>query len=338
MDGNEVLKQVRDLINNKEYKANQNFFESGGTSIQIIELASIVYEVTGKELDMTEFFSNPYIDQIKFTKGEDDGGSGKKVLKKPTALFIHDGSGLSDCYRHFYKLLGDNFEIVRIDFPTDRITLAPQLIDIKKLALEYINKLDQDSNFEYVFGWCIGGKIAYEMSKNIKSVTNVIIMNSPAPTTKEPDDITFKSEKQFIKKTFKIPFLRVKNETINSLWEKMVDHYTTHNNSFEMVKKFTPVYIKFLIPNFYSDKLVPSYYFKHLNLIRSFSIAHDLYKTKGKIAKPKFYFFNAQDENFDKDHKWENYVDHGSSYEFPGTHTDIVNQENSEKIIDIITG
>ncbi len=66
----------------------------------------------------------------------------------------------------------------------------------------------------------------------------------------------------------------------------MVDYYSAHSKSFEIVKKFTPAYLKFLIPNFYSDKLVPDYYFKYLNLIRSFSIAHDLYKTNEKVAEP----------------------------------------------------
>mgnify|MGYP004710953757 CR=1 FL=1 len=88
----------------------------------------------------------------------------------------------------------------------------------------------------------------------------------------------------------------------------MVDHYATHNKSFEVVKKITPVYLKFLILNFYSDKLVPDYY-----------------------------FFNAQEEKLDKDHLWENYVNHGLSYELSGAHIDDVNQENSIKIMSIIT-
>ncbi len=47
-------------------------------------------------------------------------------------------------------------------------------------------------------------------------------------------------------------------------------------------------------------------------------------------------FFNAQEESFDKNHCWENYVNHGSSYELPGAHIDIVNQENSARIMNII--
>lgn len=52
----QILKEVRKLIKNPNFQKNQSFFEMGGTSMQIIEIARIVFEITGKELDMSEFF------------------------------------------------------------------------------------------------------------------------------------------------------------------------------------------------------------------------------------------------------------------------------------------
>ncbi|ETD07989.1 MULTISPECIES: thioesterase domain-containing protein [Streptococcus] len=335
MSSKKLLNRVRTLINNNEYQAHQNFFEAGGTSIQIIELAQIVYETTGKELDMTEFFSNPYIDKISYIEGEEKVSSNVDK-KKPTALFLHDGSGFTESYRYFYEWLNDEFEIVRVDFPSNMIKLAPQSIDIKELTQQYLSLLEENANYEYVFGWCIGGKVAYEISKYLKNVRKVVIMNSPAPNIKPASEISYQSERDFIKKTFKIPFLKVSNKTVEALWEKVVDYYQTHGKLFDIVKNATPTYIKFLIPNFYSDKLTPEHYFKYLNLIRSFSIAHDIYETHGKVSTAKFYFFNAVEENLDSNHKWEEYVINGSSYELSGGHTDIVSKKNATEIIDII--
>ena len=51
---------------------------------------------------------------------------------------------------------------------------------------------------------------------------------------------------------------------------------------------------------------------------------------------PSGYFFNAENENQDKDNLWENYVSDGKSYNLPGIHTDIVNKDNTETIINLI--
>ena len=329
-----ILEEVRKLINNNVYEADQNFFEAGGTSMQIIELARIIYETTGKELDMTEFFSNPYINKISFVE---DNSLDIDEKKKPKILFIHDGSGFSDSYRHFYSLLSDDYVIERIDFPNEKKELTPQRIDVVELTKEYLNSIDDKDNIKYIFGWCIGGKIAYEMAKHLNNVEKVIMMNSPAPNVGNGNDFTLESEKSFIKENFKIPFFNLINtNTMTDLWEKVIEYYTKHTKIFQVVKNLTPAYIKFLIPNYYSDKNTPEHYIRHLNLIRSFSVAHGLYKTTGMVSGPKFYFFNAENENQDKDNLWENYVSDGKSYNLPGIHTDIVNKDNTETIINLI--
>ena len=330
----DILTEVRKLIHNSNYKANENFFKSGGTSIQIIELAKIVYQITNKELDMEKFFLKPYIDQIEFIDNKKINLSDNS--QKPKALFIHDGSGTTNSYRFFFESLKNTCDIVTIDFPEKEITAYPQLIDVKKLALQYFEKLDADCEFEYLFGWCIGGKIAYELSKYIKKVDKIIIMNSPAPNSEKKPVITFKSETDFIRKKLKMPFFKTQKNSVEFLWEDVIEYYFVHSKRFEFIKRATPLYIKYLIPGFYSNALNPNRYFKYLTLIRSFSFAHELYSTEGVISDSRFYFFNAIDENFDKEHRWEDFVDNGSSYELPGGHTDIVNKKNSIDILKII--
>ena len=41
-----------------------DFFESGGSSMQVVEMLATVAEKFGKEVDYLEFFKNPCVDQL----------------------------------------------------------------------------------------------------------------------------------------------------------------------------------------------------------------------------------------------------------------------------------
>ena len=41
-----------------------DFFESGGSSMQVIEMLTTVAEKFGKEIDYAQFFKNPCVDQL----------------------------------------------------------------------------------------------------------------------------------------------------------------------------------------------------------------------------------------------------------------------------------
>ena len=41
-----------------------DFFEAGGSSMQVIEMLTTVSEEFGKEIDFAEFFSNPCIEKL----------------------------------------------------------------------------------------------------------------------------------------------------------------------------------------------------------------------------------------------------------------------------------
>ena len=335
----QILKEVRKLIKNPNFQKNQSFFEMGGTSMQIIEIARIVFEITGKELDMSEFFKEPYIEKIKFT--EEDNNLNTKLNKEKAILFIHDGSGNTDSYRFFYEKIEEkiknDFKIIRINFPSEMILEGPQIINIPKLTQKYIQQYNlEDYQIEYIFGWCIGGKVAYEVSKQLSDIKNVVIMNSPAPNQNQAVQLDFDSELEFVKTNFKIINLQIPKKTIEGLWSSVIEYYESNLDIFNIVKEKVPPYVKFLIPNFYSNKLTPSYFISRLNLIRSFSIAHGLYKTDDVVETPNFFFFNAIDQNQDKKHMWGNFVLKSKFFDLPGIHTDMVNQKNSQKILDIV--
>ena len=64
-DTNEYLLQLWSTqLNSPRLNARDDFFEAGGSSMQVIEMLTTVSEKFGKEIDFTEFFTNPCIDKL----------------------------------------------------------------------------------------------------------------------------------------------------------------------------------------------------------------------------------------------------------------------------------
>lgn len=64
-DTNEYLLQLWSTqLNCPRLNAQDDFFEAGGSSMQVIEMLTTVSERFGKEIDYAEFFQNPCVDRL----------------------------------------------------------------------------------------------------------------------------------------------------------------------------------------------------------------------------------------------------------------------------------
>jgi aryl carrier-like protein len=62
---NEYLLQLwSDQLSCPRLKVRDDFFEAGGSSMQVIEMLTTVAEKFGKEVDYAEFFKNPCVDRL----------------------------------------------------------------------------------------------------------------------------------------------------------------------------------------------------------------------------------------------------------------------------------
>jgi aryl carrier-like protein len=62
---NEYLLQLWSAqLNSPSLNARDDFFESGGSSMQVIEMLTTVAEKFGREIDYAEFFKNPCVDKL----------------------------------------------------------------------------------------------------------------------------------------------------------------------------------------------------------------------------------------------------------------------------------
>jgi aryl carrier-like protein len=51
-------------LNCPSLKVRDDFFEAGGSSMQVIEMLTTVAEKFGREIDFAEFFENPCVDKL----------------------------------------------------------------------------------------------------------------------------------------------------------------------------------------------------------------------------------------------------------------------------------
>ena len=51
-------------LNCPRLNVRDDFFEAGGSSMQVIEMLTTVAERFGKEIDYAEFFTNPCVDKL----------------------------------------------------------------------------------------------------------------------------------------------------------------------------------------------------------------------------------------------------------------------------------
>lgn len=64
-DTNEFLLQLWSTqLNCPRLSVRDDFFEAGGSSMQVIEMLTTVAEKFGKEVDYAEFFTNPCVDNL----------------------------------------------------------------------------------------------------------------------------------------------------------------------------------------------------------------------------------------------------------------------------------
>ena len=64
-DTHEYLLQLwSSQLNCPRLDIRDDFFEAGGSSMQVIEMLTTVAEEFGKEIDYAEFFQNPCVDKL----------------------------------------------------------------------------------------------------------------------------------------------------------------------------------------------------------------------------------------------------------------------------------
>ncbi|MBC1926105.1 acyl carrier protein [Listeria innocua] len=345
MDSEKAISLWKDILKKEEIDISKNFFENGGNSIQTIELIGELQDKYGVEVDPADFYSDPSFNNFekliemanKVILNEN-----LKVLRKGkpdlNIVFVHGGSGEVGKFLKMIGSINPNYTIYAIKYDKNMMPRHPESIDIKKIGKLYIQYLEDAgvSKISCIVGWCIGGKIAYEMLLQKKKYdVPLVILNAVAPNQSvkgiEGEAFDFENEKKFVKRI--LPFFNIKKSTIKdtpSLWNEYADFIFNHKLVYKYMNMISPKYVQEIMKS--SDDV--DLFIRYFNLVRSFERAHYTYTTEEKAWLNNIIYVNALKQSITNFDYWGKFTNEFFLINFDSDHNGIIDEEVSRLIFD----
>ena len=148
-------------------------------------------------------------------------------------VFIHDGCGEVIQYLEICKGISEKYSVYGMRYGIENLNYSAEVHEIEKMAEYYLKLLELEGikNIYAILGFCIGGKIAFEMCKQLnQEVEHLILLNAIPPNqSRKENDFDFDMEYSFIKKRCLFFYYRNKKEknTEDNLPQKDVPYSVT---------------------------------------------------------------------------------------------------------------
>lgn len=257
----------------------------------------------------------------------------KKGTSAKSIVFIHDGCGEAIQYLELCKGISDEYSVYGMRYGIENMKFSPKVHDIKSMANYYLNLLEQEGVKEIyaILGFCIGGKIAFEMCNQLNQKVEHLVLLNAIPPNQERNKYNFRSKEEyrFIKK--KCPFFRLKNKketNTEDLWKMFSKYLAKHKLIFFVMKSFLPAYIKNIIIHFQCKDSTEEVV-KYINLVRGFEETHYRYKVDYSMDATNVTCFYAERE---KAYNYDKWGDVCSKINFIGVDSDHINMLSKESI------
>lgn len=336
----------RKVLSKENISDDKNFFENGGNSIKVLELAKIIQENYKIELDIMEFFNDATIEnvlkqvnktnELKMNLNLVQLRKGKDSTKN--LIFIHGGSGEIGAFLRMCNSIDDSFNLYAISFEKSQMQLHPQIIKAEELAELYLSYLS-DANITSIdafVGWCIGGKIAFEMANRLNNPDiKLYLLNAVPPnqTRKNIKNSSFSLEEEcaFLRRTL-IPYKVDKNaiQSTPELWKHFTEYMKKHKLIYKYLKHTSPQYLKDIL----KDNNDIEVFVRYLNLVRSFAEAHYTYQREPEKKMKKIYYVNAKKESVGNFGYWENFAQEYLEFNMDTDHNGLVTEEVARVIFE----
>ncbi|MFK5920750.1 MAG: SDR family NAD(P)-dependent oxidoreductase [Verrucomicrobiota bacterium] len=173
-------------------KADADFFELGGTSLQAVEIVTQVKEVFGLDLPLASFVeaSTPALQAELILSREWEGGWQAAVALKASgnkaAFFcVHPSDGNVLCYAELASAMGEDRPFYGLQAKGLKGDEAP-LREVEEMASYYIAAMRevQTEGLYHIGGWSAGGVIAFEMAQQLRAMgeeVNLIVIDAIFP-------------------------------------------------------------------------------------------------------------------------------------------------------------
>lgn len=330
------------LLGISNISTEENLFDHGLDSIKTVTLVTSIKREFNINVSFEDVYKEPSIkglsNYIIVNRKENMLSENLIPLAKGTnpnkhVFLIHSGSGEISTYTELCFNLDKEFNYWGIKMYSFE-DLSPKNILIDDLAKSYTKLIReiQPIGPYYLFGWCIGGTIAFEMAlqfeKQGETVNLLALANTIPP--KHWEDIEcfdIQSEKVFLEKylNIKIDLHSPNNKSMQELWAWAIEHMENNNMSVQLKESLTntvPQSVLNAIPKFEQLNVKEVVYY--LNAIRTLHNLRANYFPSGKVNANVNFFKSTNDKIVDDETVWKNYCNNKMEvYEVYGEHVSI---------------
>ncbi|KNY25840.1 non-ribosomal peptide synthetase [Pseudobacteroides cellulosolvens] len=337
-----LSKIAEKLLGVSDISTHDNLFDLGLDSIKMVTLVTSIKREFNINISFEEVHKDASIkglsNYIMEREKENSISENLIPLAKGTnpdkhVFFIHSGSGEISTYMELCFKLNKEFNYWGIKM-YGLEDLSPINITIDDLSDKYIKMIKkvQPLGPYYLFGWCIGGTIAFELALKLEregdKVSFLALANTIPPMHWENIEyFDLQSEKLFLEKYFNIKadMYSSNHKTMKDLWEWAIEYFETNFMAAtlkEILKNTVPKSVIYAIPKFEELNIREIVYY--LNAIRTLHTLRANYFPCGKVNARVDFFKSTNDNIVDDENIWNNYCENKIEiYEVFGEHVTI---------------
>ncbi|MDQ1352313.1 MAG: hypothetical protein QG657_2619 [Acidobacteriota bacterium] len=325
-----------------------DFFERGGHSLKAAILVSRIQKEFCINVPLVEVFKTPTVkglgEYIDCNINRDE--SGVPVVEDETLVLlrgqnprgqdarhlflVHAGNGEVEGYIELCSRLDDRvncwgLRVDRVDRVDRRVHYTPQDLPIEVLAARYIEKIKkiQPTGPYFILGWCIGGTIAFEMTRQLEQKGEkpgtLFLVNAYAPFNEhkgKTHTFNIRTELRFLEclnahlKDKQLQKKLKKAVDIEQIWRYVVDYLEDKNPDIKALRQAVPWNIADAMPDTQNIRE----FIYYVNITRSLDLARAVYNPAGNgihISKcnTDVHFFGATRSAIMNKNQWPDYFE-----------------------------
>lgn len=342
----EVIQIFNEIIKAENYiepeRKHDTFFDLGGQSLQLVVLKDYLDKKYGINISLQDLMGNLSIEGLSGLleeAGTVEQTQSKQLIllrqgksKDKKIVFIHAGSGEVNVYINLCRYLDETYSVYGVRYELEGNAFGMYDYNFKKMAKKYCQILKDIDSIDYIGGWCIGGRVGFEMALlEPEKYKKLIMFNSTAPVRESRVfiDSSFESDFALVKDLLDDSVLQSCKNNTETLWRLVAKAVDEQAEVRQAVISMLPENLVRLMPNL--DNLTGEQLVTYINVFRSSADAR-FSQESNEYVDSECYYFRSLEETEAGYEAWASYV--GMFHDIPviGDHVTMFQGDNAKSL------